>query len=80
MWVTALYLEERRGIQRNTSMRLGEFPRAQPLGTLETKSWYIPELHDSSQGTDIIQFLKGVYIPLVPASSIPRYSTGWYQP
>ena len=35
-----------------------EFPRAQPEGTPETECWYFPVLPDSSQGTDIIQFIK----------------------
>ena len=32
----SLYLDERRGVQGNTSMRLREFPRAQPEGTPKT--------------------------------------------
>ena len=56
--VLSLYLDERRGVQGNTSMRSREFPRAQPKGTPETECWYFPVLPDSSQGTDIIQFLK----------------------
>ena len=38
--VLSLYLDERRGVQGNTSMRLREFPRAQPEGTPETECWY----------------------------------------
>ena len=56
--VLSLYLDERRGVQGNTSMRLREFPRAQPEGTPETECWYFPVLPDSSQSTDIIQFIK----------------------
>ena len=56
--VLSLYLDKRRGLQRNTSMRLREFLRAQPEGTPETKCWYIPVLPDLSQGTNIIQFIK----------------------
>ena len=56
--VLSLYLDERRGVQGNTSMRSREFPRAQPEGTPETECWYFPVLPDSSQGTDIIQFIK----------------------
>ena len=33
--VLSLYLDERRGLQGNTSMRSREFRRAQPEGTLE---------------------------------------------
>ena len=54
----SLYLDERRGVQGNTSMRSREFPRAQPEGTPKTECWYFPVLPDSSQGTDIIQFIK----------------------
>ena len=56
--VLSLYLDERRGVQGNTNMRLREFPRAQPKGTSKIKCWYIPELPDLSQGIDIIQFIK----------------------
>ena len=56
--VLSLYLDERRGVQGNTSMRSREFPRAQPEGTPETECWYFPVLPDLSQGTDIIQFIK----------------------
>ena len=38
--VLSLYLDERRGVQGNTSMRSREFPRAQPVGTPETECWY----------------------------------------
>ena len=38
--VLSLYLDERRGVQGNTSMRSREFPRAQPEGTPETECWY----------------------------------------
>ena len=56
--VLSLYLDERRGVQGNTSMRSREFPRAQPERTPETECWYFPVLPNSSQGTDIIQFVK----------------------
>ena len=56
--VLCLYLNERRGVQGNTSMMLREFSRAQPEGTPETECWYFPVFPDSSQGTDIIQFIK----------------------
>jgi hypothetical protein len=56
--VLSLYLDEGRGVQENTSMRSKEFLRAQPEGTPERKFWYFPELPASSQGTDIIQFIK----------------------
>ena len=35
--VLSLYLDERRGVQGNTSMRSREFPRAQPKGNPNTK-------------------------------------------
>ena len=54
----SLYLDERRGVQGNTSMRSREFLRAQPEGTPETECWYFTVLPDLSQGTDIIQFVK----------------------
>ena len=38
--VLSLYLDERRGVHGNTSMRSREFPRAQPEGTPETECWY----------------------------------------
>ena len=41
--VLSLYLDERRGVQGNTSLRSRE---------------YFPVLPDSSQGTDSIQFIK----------------------
>ena len=47
-------LDERRGVQENTSMRLREFPRAQPKATPETECWYLFVLPDSSQGTDSV--------------------------
>ena len=50
----SLYLDEWRGVQENTSMRLREFPRAQVEGTPELECWYFPVLPNSSQGTDII--------------------------
>ena len=53
--VLSLYLDERRGVEGNTSIRLREFPRAQPKGTPETKCWYFPVLSDLSQGTDIVK-------------------------
>ena len=56
--VLSLYLDERTGTQGNTSIRLREFQRAQPEGTPETECWYFPVLPNSSQGTDIIQFVK----------------------
>ena len=56
--VLSLYLDERRGVQGNTSMRSREFPRVQPEGTPETECWYFPVLPNSSQGTDIIQFIN----------------------
>ena len=34
--ILSLYIDERRGVQGNTSMRSREFPRAQPEGTPET--------------------------------------------
>ena len=40
----SLYLDERRGVQGNTSMRSRDFPRAQPEGTPETECWYFPVL------------------------------------
>ena len=46
--VLCLYLNERRGVQGNTSMRSREFPRAQPEGTHETECWYFPVLPDLS--------------------------------
>ena len=36
----SLYLDKRRRVQENTSMRSREFPRAQPDGTPETECWY----------------------------------------
>ena len=39
-YVVSLYLDERRGVQGNTSMRSRKFPRAQPEGTPKTKCWY----------------------------------------
>jgi hypothetical protein len=56
--VLCLYLNERRGVQGNTSMRSREFPRAQPEGPPETECWYFPVLPNSSQDTDIIQVIK----------------------
>ena len=57
--VLSLYLDKRRGVQGNTSMRSREFPRAQPEGTPETECWYFPVVPDLSQGTDInIKVLK----------------------
>ena len=56
--VLSLYIDKRRGVQGNTSMRSREFPRAQPEGTPKTECWYFPVLPDSSRCTDIIQFLK----------------------
>ena len=44
-----LYLDERRGVQENTSMRSSEFLRAALEGTLETECWYFPVLPDPSQ-------------------------------
>ena len=35
--VLSLYLDKRRGVQENTSMRSREVPRAQPEGTPETE-------------------------------------------
>ena len=58
--VLCLYLDETRGEQENTSMRLREFTRPQLTGTPENKCWYSHELHDLSQCTDIIQFLNGM--------------------
>ena len=52
----SLYLDERRGVQGNTSMRSREFPRAQPEGTPETECWYFPVLPSSRLGTDSVQF------------------------
>ena len=49
------YLDERRGVQGNNSMRSREFPRVQPKGTPKTVFSVLP---DSSQGTDINQFIK----------------------
>ena len=49
-----MYLDERRGVQKNTSMRLREFLRAQTKVTPETKHWYFPLLPDLSQDTEII--------------------------
>ena len=60
MSVLSLYQDKRRGVQGNTSMRLIEFLRAQAEGTPETERWYFSVLHDSSQGTDIIQFIKAM--------------------
>ena len=40
LMVLSLYLDERRGVQGNTSTRSREFPRAHPKGTPETKCWY----------------------------------------
>ena len=54
----SLYIDERRGVQGNTSMRSREFPRAQPKGTPETECWYFFVLPDLSQGIDIIQFIN----------------------
>ena len=56
--VLNLYLDERRGVQGNTSMRSREFPSAQPEATLETECWYFSVLPYSSKGTDIIQSIK----------------------
>ena len=57
--VLSLYLDERKGGSTGSiSMRLREFPMAQPKGTPETECWYFPVLPDQSQGTDIIQFIK----------------------
>ena len=44
----SLYIDERRVVQGNTSMRS------------KTECWYFPVLPDSSRCTDIIQFLKVV--------------------
>ena len=38
--VLSLYLDKRRGVQENTSMRSREFRRAQPEGTPKTECWY----------------------------------------
>ena len=38
--VLSLYLDERRGVQGNSSMRSREFPRVQPEGTPRTEYWY----------------------------------------
>ena len=56
--VLSLYLDERRGVQENTSMRSRKFPRAQPEGTPMTESWYFPVIPNLSQVTDIIQLIK----------------------
>ena len=53
-----LYLDERRGVQGNTNMRLREFPRAEPEETPDTECWYFSVLPNSSQGTNIIQFIN----------------------
>ena len=37
-----LYLNERRGLQENTSIQSWEFLRAQPKGTPKTECWYFP--------------------------------------
>ena len=39
-----LYLDERRGVEGNTSMRSREFARAQPEVTPKTECWYFPIL------------------------------------
>ena len=49
-----LYLDEKRGVQENTSMRSREFLRAQHKGTVETEYWYFPVLPDMSHDTNII--------------------------
>ena len=41
-WIMSLYIDERRGVQENTSMRSREFPRAQPEGTPKTECGYFP--------------------------------------
>ena len=43
-FVLSLYIDKRRGVQGNTSMRSREFVRAQPEGTPETECWYFPVL------------------------------------
>ena len=45
-----------RGSSWGRSLR--EFLMAQPEGTPDTECWYFPVLPDSSQGTDIFQFLN----------------------
>ena len=59
--VLSLHLDDRRGVQENTSLRSKEFLRAKPEGTHETECRYFPVLPDLSHSTDIIQFLKVMY-------------------
>ena len=56
--VLSLYLDERRGVQANSIMRLREFLRAQRDGTPKTECGYFPILPNSNKGTDIIGFVK----------------------
>ena len=58
--ILSLYIviDERRGVQGNSSMRSREFPRVQPEGTPKIECWYFPVLADLTRCTDIIQFLK----------------------
>ena len=60
--VLCLYLDKRRGVQKNTSMRSREFPWVKPEGTPSAESWYFPVLPDLSQCTDITQFLMLVLL------------------
>ena len=50
--VLSLYLDERKGVQGNTSMRSREFLRAQPEGTPET------ECHSKEKNDILITFLS----------------------
>ena len=54
---TVLYCTE--SVPRQEEGSTGKFQH-EVEGTLETKCWYFPVLPDSSQGTDIIQFIKVV--------------------
>ena len=52
-----LYLDKRRRVQENTSIRYREFPWAAPLGTPSTSCWYFPVLPSSRLGTDSMPYL-----------------------
>ena len=71
--VLNLYLDERRGVQGNTSRRSREFPRAQPKGTPETECWYFPVLPYLRYGHYPI-FKSDEALPIAIASAVQSSS------
>ena len=56
MRCTVSVLDEARDIRSNIPLRLKEFPKAKPEGTLAGGGVYLTVYHESSPNTDIISF------------------------